>query len=167
MMVSATKGNPTLFMHKRVYFRIANKEHSISSPGGLFDNETILTATHLLDESRRTTTETLKTLPVDFKTIAKLEEDYPGQFDWKNEILPKIHTLVRELFGSMTAAYPAMEKSSSSRAIYGIDIMFEIEDDSSIEPKLTEVTFCPSSKRKTLSVSCTFASFLTSPTHIC
>jgi Tubulin-tyrosine ligase family len=145
MMVSATKGNPTLFMHKRVYFRIANKEHYISSPGGLFDNETVLTATHLLDESRRTTTEALRTLPVDYKTITKLEEDYPDQFDWKNEILPKIHTLVRELFGGMTAAYPAMEKSTHSRAIYGIDVMFEI-DDSSIEPRLTEVTFCPASK---------------------
>ena len=36
-----------------------------------------------------------------------------------------------------------MAASSNSRAVYGVDVMFEVGTDG-IEPKLTEVTFCPS-----------------------
>ena len=43
----------------------------------------------------------------------------------------------------MTLTYPAMGQSIHSRAIYGVDVMFEVESDNTITPKLTEVTFCP------------------------
>jgi hypothetical protein len=58
--------------------------------------------------------------------------------------------MIRELFNGMTFAYPAMGQSRRSRALYGVDIIFQIEDVESdnetmavITPKLTEVTFCP------------------------
>ena len=154
-MRSANVGEPELYMHKRVFFRIAGKEHKIDQPSALMDHESVLTAMYLVnptknnDDSDNDNEENWK-LPVDYKTIAKLENDYKDYgFQWDELIVPKIHTMVRELFTGMTYAYPAMSKSKSSRAIYGLDIMFEIMDFDDgkntkyVEPKLTEVTFCP------------------------
>jgi hypothetical protein len=144
MMTSGEPGNPTLFMHNRVFFRIANKAHSITKPSNLMDVESVLTATHLIDVGNRTSTNALATLPTDHKTIAKLELDYKTVgFDWQENILPKIKTMIRELFNGMTAAFPSMGESKESRALYGVDVMFEVES-GSVEVKLTEVTFCPS-----------------------
>jgi hypothetical protein len=144
MMTSGEPGNPTLFMHNRVFFRIANKAHSITKPSNLMDVESVLTAIHLIDVGNRTSSDTLETLPVDHKTIAKLELDYKSVgFDWQDNILPKIKTMIRELFNGMTAAFPAMDESKQSRALYGVDVMFEM-DSGGVEVKLTEVTFCPS-----------------------
>jgi Tubulin-tyrosine ligase family len=137
-------------MHQNVYFRIANKPHKILTALDLADHESVLTATHLLDDQTRTSDNILRILPIDTKTIQKLEHDYKGKFDWNNKLLPQIQTMICELFNGMTQAYPTMEKSIHSRAVYGIDVMFEITDiidddyDSTmIIPKLTEVTFCP------------------------
>lgn len=142
MMTDAQPGRPTLFVHKRVYFRIANKPHTIDKPSDCLDLESVLTANHLLDSASRTTTGALMTLPVDYKTIAKLEEDYAGKFDWNGCILPQIYTMIRELFSGMTEAFPAMGASRHSRALYGVDVMFDTAGDT-VVPKLTEVTFCP------------------------
>jgi hypothetical protein len=143
MMTSASPGKPDLFMHNRVYFRIANKEHSIATASSLIDAESVLTATHLIGDKNRTSSDPLQTLPADHETIAKLEETYKDiGFDWQGKILPKIHTTIRELFGGMTAAFPAMGESRNSRALYGVDVMLEI-DSGGVEVKLTEVTFCP------------------------
>jgi hypothetical protein len=131
------QGKPSLHMHKRVYFRIAGKKHSISQPSDLVDNQSVLTAMHLVGESNMK-------LPVDFKTIRQLEDDYKGiGFDWDAVILPRIQTMLRELFSGMTKEYPAMGQSRRSRALYGVDVMFQIESSGSIQPKLTEVSFCP------------------------
>jgi hypothetical protein len=142
MMTSAyPPGKPTLFMHKRVYFRIAGKKHSVEKPSDMMNEESVLTAMHLLavDDSNE-----LIKLPLDYKTIAKLEEAYkPDGFDWQSILLPRIQTMIRELFSGTTQAYPAMGQNQRSRGLYGVDIMFEIEGNN-IEPKLTEVTFCPS-----------------------
>lgn len=141
-------GRPMLYMHNRVYFRIANKLHSIATVRDWTDPESVLTANHLLDDENRSSTDALRLLPVDVKTIAKLEQDY-GEFGfcWKDSMLPQIHDMIRELFNGMTRAFPAMCQSKQSRAIYGVDIIFAIEEDgngsSTIVPKLTEVTFCP------------------------
>jgi hypothetical protein len=144
MMTSAAPGHPTLYMHKTLYFRIANKVHTVSTPIDLMDQEAVLTATHLFEEEQRTSADALRTLPMDRKTIAKLEASY-GEvgFDWEAKVLPDIQQMIRELFSGMTEAFPAMGESKNSRALYGLDIMFEIRDDGSIEPKLTEVSFCP------------------------
>jgi len=141
-------GRPMLYMHNRVYFRIANKPHSVATIREWTDPESVLTANHLLDEENRSSTDALRLLPVDVKTIAKLEQDYGAfGFCWKDSILPQIHDMIRELFNGMTRAFPAMCQSKQSRAIYGVDIIFAIEEDgngsSTIVPKLTEVTFCP------------------------
>jgi hypothetical protein len=146
---------PILYMHKDVYFRIANKEHAISLAQDLADHERVLTATHLLRDENRTSSDELRLLPKDHETIARLEELYNGKstaalFDWKGSILPQIQTMIRELFNGMTFAYPAMGQSRQSRALYGVDIIFHIEEvepeketTTVIAPKLTEVTFCP------------------------
>jgi hypothetical protein len=145
LLTDATPGHPSLYVHKRVYFRIANKRHAIETPADTMDNESFLTATHLLSPERRSTEGELVTLPVDYKAIAKLEQDY-DDFRWTQSIEPKVQALVKELFGGMTRAYPAMGEASHARAVYGIDFMFEREESTGeIEPRLTEVTFCPSS----------------------
>ena len=63
--------------------------------------------------------------------------------------------MIRELFNGMTKAYPKMIEAKCSRAVYGVDVMFQIDNDDDdvdvvsgdhnilITPKLTEVTFCP------------------------
>lgn len=144
MMTSANPpGRPSLFMHNRMFFRIAGKKHSVSTAFDLIDYESVLTAMHLVDAEKEDKPSRML-LPIDVKTIAKLEEAYSDVgFQWNDTILPKIHTMVSELFNGMTRAYPAMGKSSRSRALYGVDVMFEIIEDG-VEPKLTEVTFCPS-----------------------
>lgn len=142
MLCDAT-WKPQIYMHKRVYFRIANKMHSIDEEFELLDHERVLTANHLLTDDHRSTDDPLQTLPLDSKTIATLQAQYAG-FDWDHAILPQIHVMIRELFNGMTRAYPAMAQGRhSSRAVYGVDIMFQIESDDSITVKLTEVTFCP------------------------
>jgi hypothetical protein len=134
-----------LYMHKRVYFRIAAKTHSMERASDLVDHEKVLSAMHLVDENNPTADHAERMLlPIDSVTIAQLEQDYgEAGFDWKTLILPKVHTMIKELFQGMKRAYPAMGASSNSRAIYGVDVMFEVGTDG-IEPKLTEVTFCPS-----------------------
>jgi hypothetical protein len=134
-----------LYMHKRVYFRIAAKSHSVDRASDLVDHEKVLSAMHLVDENNPTAEhEERMLLPMDSVTIAQLEQDYrEAGFDWKTIILPKVHTMMKELFQGMKRAYPAMGAASNSRAIYGVDVMFEVGADG-IEPKLTEVTFCPS-----------------------
>lgn len=148
---------PTLYMHETVYFRIAHKEHVISTANDLADHESVPTASHLLTSAARTTNDAIRKLPFAKDTIEALEAQYAGSFDWKEDILPNIQTMIRELFNGMSRAFPAMGKSKVSRALYGIDVMFEIDDDANdenidngiderrlrITPKLTEVTFCP------------------------
>jgi Tubulin-tyrosine ligase family len=153
---------PLLYTHKTVYFRIAHKVHNVSTAMHLTDHESVLTASHVLDSNNRSSTDELSKLPVASDTIAKLEADYPGSFDWEGDILPKIQTMIRELFNGMTGSFPAMMQSTQSRALYGVDVMFEIDnvaeesipstlttDTASlttrmvVTPKLTEVTFCP------------------------
>jgi hypothetical protein len=153
LLTEATPGQPCLYIHNRVYFRIAHKSHSISTPRDRMDPESVLTATHLLDSEARSTDDDIHILPFDTKTIAKLEQDYTA-FDWKDCIWPKIQVMVRELFDGMTRGFPTMAESPNSRAVYGVDCMFAIDsqeiDDGltsqsvpKIEPMLTEVTFCP------------------------
>lgn len=151
-MRSATPDAPELYMHNRVFFRIAGKEHKIDRPSDIIDQEAVLTAMYLIKDENDAKVEQENTskLPVDYKTIEKLEADYGDcGFDWNQTIVPKIHSMIRELFTGMAKAYPAMGKSECSRAVYGLDIMFEIvEQDCDqkskiVEPKLTEVTFCP------------------------
>lgn len=157
---------PTLYMHNTCYFRIANKVHDISTPINRNDHESVLTASHLLHDHQRTTKDELQKLPQHNDTVRRLEKEYAGAFDWKNKILPQIQTMIRELFNGMTRAYPKMIEAKYSRAVYGVDVMFQIDDDDDngdnnnneeegghrkhdddnkiiITPKLTEVTFCP------------------------
>ena len=140
---------PTLYMHNTCYFRIANKAHNISTPIDRNDHESVLTASHLLHDHQRTTKDVLQKLPQHKDTIDTLEKVYPNAFEWEDKILPQIQTMIRELFNGMTRAYPKMIEAKHSRAMYGVDVMFQIDDDDNgdgnmvITPKLTEVTFCP------------------------
>jgi hypothetical protein len=141
MMTSAKNGSPKLYMYNRFYFRIASKRHSVSSPSDLMDHQSVLSAMHLVDSEEEGDA---TVLPIDTKTIAQLEADYgEAGFRWNELILPNIKTLIRELLTGMAKAYPAMGDSDQYRALYGVDTMFSIES-GGIEPKLTEVSFCPS-----------------------
>jgi hypothetical protein len=104
----------------------------------------------LLHTEHRTTKEELKKLPCHADTMRKLETEYPDSFNWDKQILPQIQTMICELFNGMTMAYPQMTESKKSRAMYGVDVMFQIDNNDGngmnqilITPKLTEVTFCP------------------------
>jgi hypothetical protein len=143
-MTDASPGRPALYVHDRVFLRIARNPHDLSRPGALLDPETVLTATHLLRESDRSSPpgEPLPPLPPDAATIRGLEEAHG--FRWSEDVLPRIHAMIRELFGGMTLAYPAMASNPGCRAVYGVDVMFEVlPDGGGVRPKLTEVTFCP------------------------
>ena len=135
----------SIYMHKRVYFRIAAKPHSIQRWSDLVDHEIVLSAMHLVDENDPNAEHPERMiLPIDSVTIAELEKNYgDAGFNWNTTVLPKVHKLIKELFLGMKQSYPAMVASSKSRALYGVDVMFEVGADG-IEPKLTEVTFCPS-----------------------
>ena len=140
MMRQATPGKPELYIHNRVFFRIAGQTHFFESPIDFIDKKKVFTAMHLV--SPKDTGEENNKLPIDVDTIAKLETDYE-HFNWEKNIFPKIKNLVRQLFSGMTFAFPKMSESEiSARALYGIDVMFE-QSEEVIEPKLTEVTFCP------------------------
>jgi len=106
----------------------------------MMDPTRVLTAMHLVDGKEEDAI-----LPIDYKTIAKLERDYGSVgFDWEGKILPQIKSMIRDLFSGMTEVYPEMSGSASSRALYGVDVMFEVEDDEGVLVRLTEVAFCPS-----------------------
>jgi Tubulin-tyrosine ligase family len=141
MMTSAKNGLPRLYMYNRVYFRIAGKPHSVSFPSDLVDHQSVLTAMHLVDQNEKDIDGSA--LPIDVKTISQLESDYEAEgFQWESLILPKIKTMICELLTGMTQAYPAMGEKDQYRALYGVDTMFSIES-GCVEPKLTEVSFCP------------------------
>jgi Tubulin-tyrosine ligase family len=139
---------PILYMHQTLYFRVAHKPHQIATARDLTDHESVLTATHILDANNRSSKDELRKLPAYHETIARLEAQYPNNaFDWNGKLLPQIQTMIRELFNGMTLAYPAMMESKTSRALYGVDVMFQLDGTNDggivVTPKLTEVTFCP------------------------
>ena len=147
-MMTSAAGSPTLYTYNRTYFRIAAKQHCISSPSDLMDHKSVLSAMYFVPDKEKDPItdkeQDFDRLPIDTTTIAQLEADYgEAGFRWKESMLPKIQTLVRELFTGMAAAYTAMGESNQYRALYGVDLMFSIQSDGSIEPKLTEVSFCP------------------------
>lgn len=120
---------PLLYMHNTVYFRIAHKVHTITNEYNLCDHESVLTATHLFNDTIRTSDDTIDKLPHYQDTINRLEAIYgENTFDWYNKILPQIQCMICELFNGMTSSYPAMMESTCSRAMYGVDVMFEIND---------------------------------------
>ena len=137
-----------LYMYETVFFRVAHKVHRVATPRDWMDHEVVLTATYLLEPVQRSSTDKVAVIPRDTEVIARLEEAYHGVFDWKGKVLPDMQQLIRELFSGMTEAFPTMKESRMSRALYGVDVMFEIVADSgngesAVVPKLTEVTFCP------------------------
>ena len=128
-------------MYNRVYFRIAGKPHSVSLPSDLVNHQSVLTAMHLVDQNEKEVGGSV--LPIDAKTISQLESDYEAEgFQWESLILPKMKTMICELLTGMTHAYPAMGEKDQYRALYGVDTIFSIES-GCVEPKLTEVSFCP------------------------
>ncbi|CAH2079500.1 unnamed protein product [Thlaspi arvense] len=58
------------------------------------------------------------------------------------DIHEKVKQLIRQVFEAAALVHPEMQ-SSKSRAIYGVDVML----DSSFQPKILEVTYCPDCMR--------------------
>jgi tubulin--tyrosine ligase-like protein 12 len=58
------------------------------------------------------------------------------------DIHEKVKQVIRAVFEAAALAHPEMQ-SPKSRAMYGVDVML----DSSFEPKILEVTYCPDCMR--------------------
>ncbi|KAH9804624.1 tubulin--tyrosine ligase-like protein 12 [Citrus sinensis] len=69
------------------------------------------------------------------------EFEVEHQVKWL-EIHQRVKNTIRSVFEAAAVAHPEMH-SSKSRAMYGVDIML----DSSFQPKLLEVTYCPDCTR--------------------
>lgn len=69
------------------------------------------------------------------------EFEVEHQVKWL-EIHQRVKNTIRSVFEAAVVAHPEMH-SSKSRAMYGVDIML----DSSFQPKLLEVTYCPDCTR--------------------
>ncbi|KAI9191719.1 hypothetical protein LWI28_012507 [Acer negundo] len=71
--------------------------------------------------------------------VKKFEQEH--QVKWF-EIHQRVKKMIRSVFESAAAVHPEMH-SPKSRAMYGVDVML----DSSFQPKLLEVTYCPDCTR--------------------
>lgn len=115
-----------LYVYDVFWTRLANEP--AANHRQYSNKQSAYTAMHLIND------DVLSTYP-DYKTvIAELESTY--SINWNREILPKIHTLLKDLFFRVTSKHNM--KCSNSRAIYGCDIMMD-----GLQPKLLEVTFMP------------------------
>jgi hypothetical protein len=75
LFTEVTPGQPRLYIHNRVYFRITQKSHSISTPRDCVNPESVLSAIHLLDSEARSRDDDIQILPVDPKPVAKLVQN--------------------------------------------------------------------------------------------
>jgi hypothetical protein len=70
-MTSAKSGFPSLYLYNRVYFRIAGKTHSVTYPSDLVDNQSVLTAMHLVNPRNEMSNGFV--LPIDTNKLRKKE----------------------------------------------------------------------------------------------
>jgi tubulin--tyrosine ligase-like protein 12 len=118
-----------IFLSDCFWVRIANNQYSLAK-SSLFEYETHFT---VMNYRGRINQKNIK----DF--VREFEEEH--QVKWL-DIHTRVRNMIRSVFEAAAVAHPEMH-SPTSRAMYGVDVML----DSSFQPKLLEVTYCPDCTR--------------------
>ncbi|KAG5006280.1 hypothetical protein JHK85_024822 [Glycine max] len=126
---------PALFQGRKfdlryiVLARIANNQYSLDR-SSLFEYETHFTVMNYRGTINHKNAN-------DF--VREFEEEH--QVKWL-DIHTRVRKMIRSVFEAAAGTHPEMQ-SPTSRAMYGVDVML----DSSFQPKLLEVTYCPDCTR--------------------
>ncbi|OVA10335.1 Tubulin-tyrosine ligase/Tubulin polyglutamylase [Macleaya cordata] len=118
-----------IFLSDVFWVRLANNPYSLDKRT-LFEYETHFTVMNYIGKMIH------KNTP---EFVMEFEEEH--KVKWL-DIHQRIRKMIRAVFESAAMVHPEMH-SSTSRAMYGIDVML----DSSFQPKLLEVTYCPDCTR--------------------
>lgn len=118
-----------IFLSDCFWVRIANNQYSLAK-SSLFEYETHFT---VMNYRGKINHKNIK----DF--VREFEEEH--QVKWL-DIHTRVRNMIRSVFEAAAVAHPEMH-SPTSRAMYGVDVML----DSSFQPKLLEVTYCPDCTR--------------------
>ncbi|KAF8401096.1 hypothetical protein HHK36_014399 [Tetracentron sinense] len=114
-----------LFLSDVFWARLANNTYTLDK-SSLFEYETHFTVMNYGRKLNHMNTP---------EFVMEFEKEH--QVKWMN-IHQKIRNMIRSVFESAVIVHPEM-RSSTAKAMYGVDVML----DSSFEPKLLEVTYCP------------------------
>ncbi|KAH1232276.1 Tubulin--tyrosine ligase-like protein 12 [Glycine max] len=118
-----------LFLSDCFWARIANNQYSLDR-SSLFEYETHFTVMNYRGTINHKNAN-------DF--VREFEEEH--QVKWL-DIHTRVRKMIRSVFEAAAGTHPEMQ-SPTSRAMYGVDVML----DSSFQPKLLEVTYCPDCTR--------------------
>ncbi|XP_061352507.1 uncharacterized protein LOC133297391 [Gastrolobium bilobum] len=118
-----------IFLSHCFWVRIASNQYSLDR-SSFFEYETHFT---VMNYRGRINHKNMK----DF--VREFEEEH--QVKWL-DIHTRVRNMIRSVFEAAAVAHPEMH-SPTSRAMYGVDVML----DSSFQPKLLEVTYCPDCTR--------------------
>ncbi|KAL2327273.1 hypothetical protein Fmac_020700 [Flemingia macrophylla] len=118
-----------IFLSDCFWVRIANNQYSLDR-SSFFEYETHFTVMNYRGRINHKKVG-------DF--VREFEEEH--QVKWL-DIHTRIRNMIRSVFEAAAVAHPEMH-SPTSRAMYGLDVML----DSSFQPKLLEVTYCPDCTR--------------------
>ncbi|KAM7274477.1 hypothetical protein ACFE04_016343 [Oxalis oulophora] len=118
-----------IFLADVFWVRLANNQYSLDKHS-LFEYETHFTVMNYRGTLKN------KTTP---EFVKEFEQEH--QVKWM-DIHQRVKTMIRSVFEAAAVVHPEMH-SPTSRAMYGVDVMI----DSSFQPKLLEVTYCPDCTR--------------------
>ncbi|BAT80043.1 hypothetical protein LR48_Vigan04g014200 [Vigna angularis] len=118
-----------IFLSDCFWVRIANNQYSLAR-SSLFEYETHFTVMNYRGTINHKNAS---------EFVREFEEEH--QVKWL-DIHTRVRKMIRSVFEAAAVAHPEMH-SPTSRAMYGVDVML----DSSFQPKLLEVTYCPDCTR--------------------
>ncbi|XP_054822693.1 uncharacterized protein LOC129320996 [Prosopis cineraria] len=118
-----------LFLSDVFWVRLANNQYSLDK-SSFFEYETHFTVMNYRGRLNHKNTK-------DF--VREFEEEH--QVNWL-DIHARVRNVIRSVFEAAATAHSEMH-NPKSRAMYGVDVML----DSSFQPKLLEVTYCPDCTR--------------------
>ncbi|KAK4761709.1 hypothetical protein SAY87_029593 [Trapa incisa] len=118
-----------IFLADIFWVRLANNQYSLEQ-NSLFEYETHFTVMNYRGK-------------INHKDTQEFVEEFEQEHGVKwSDIHERTRKMIRSVFEAAATVHPEMH-SPMSRAIYGIDVML----DSSFQPKLLEVTYCPDCTR--------------------
>ncbi|BBH08212.1 tubulin-tyrosine ligase [Prunus dulcis] len=114
-----------IFLSDTFWVRLANNQYSLDRHS-LFEYETHFTVMNYRGTLNHKNTS---------EFVREFEQEH--QVNWL-DIHSRVKKMIRSVFEAAAQVHPEMH-STTSRAMYGVDVML----DSSFQPKLLEVTYCP------------------------